>query len=94
MGIRIEDSVCVQEEHPLVLSTEAVKEVRETSRGQATPQFGVRLCLCHDVADCVLGRRYRSVEGVVSFALTGVLACITIEVSSALLAELRGGCRP
>ncbi|CAO1597069.1 aminopeptidase [Xanthoria calcicola] len=27
MGIRIEDSVCVQEEHPLVLSTEAVKEV-------------------------------------------------------------------
>lgn len=28
MGIRIEDSVCVQEEHPLVLTTEAVKEVR------------------------------------------------------------------
>ncbi|KAL9135589.1 MAG: hypothetical protein Q9175_003221 [Cornicularia normoerica] len=27
MGIRIEDSVCVQEEHPLVLTTEAVKEV-------------------------------------------------------------------
>ncbi|KAL9057689.1 MAG: hypothetical protein Q9162_002163 [Coniocarpon cinnabarinum] len=27
MGIRIEDSVCVQDEHPLVLSTEAVKEV-------------------------------------------------------------------
>jgi len=28
MGIRIEDSVCVQEEHPFVLSIEAVKEVR------------------------------------------------------------------
>lgn len=27
MGIRIEDSVCVQEDHPLVLTTEAVKEV-------------------------------------------------------------------
>lgn len=27
MGIRIEDSVCVLEEHPLVLTTEAVKEV-------------------------------------------------------------------
>lgn len=27
MGLRIEDSVCVQEEHPLVLTTEAVKEV-------------------------------------------------------------------
>ncbi|KAL8860615.1 MAG: hypothetical protein Q9178_002968 [Gyalolechia marmorata] len=27
MGIRIEDSVCVQDEHPLVLTTEAVKEV-------------------------------------------------------------------
>ncbi|KAM0803744.1 putative metallopeptidase family M24 [Usnea florida] len=27
MGIRIEDSVCVQEEHPFVLTTEAVKEV-------------------------------------------------------------------
>ncbi|KAL8767091.1 MAG: hypothetical protein Q9209_006318 [Squamulea sp. 1 TL-2023] len=27
MGIRIEDSVCVQQEHPLVLTTEAVKEV-------------------------------------------------------------------
>lgn len=27
MGIRIEDSICVQEEHPLVLTTEAVKEV-------------------------------------------------------------------
>ncbi|KAL8736819.1 MAG: hypothetical protein Q9166_000185 [cf. Caloplaca sp. 2 TL-2023] len=27
MGIRIEDSVCVQEEHPLVLTTEAVKDV-------------------------------------------------------------------
>lgn len=27
MGIRIEDSVCVQEVHPLVLTTEAVKEV-------------------------------------------------------------------
>lgn len=25
--MRIEDSVCVQEEHPLVLTTEAVKEV-------------------------------------------------------------------
>ncbi|KAI9884133.1 MAG: hypothetical protein M1823_004075 [Watsoniomyces obsoletus] len=27
MGIRIEDSVCVQEESPLVLTTEAIKEV-------------------------------------------------------------------
>jgi intermediate cleaving peptidase 55 len=27
MGIRIEDSVCVQREHPLVFTTEAVKEV-------------------------------------------------------------------
>ncbi|KAI9864229.1 MAG: hypothetical protein M1824_005624 [Vezdaea acicularis] len=27
MGIRIEDSVCIQEEHPLVLTAEAVKEV-------------------------------------------------------------------
>ena len=27
MGLRIEDSVCVQEEHPLILTTEAVKEV-------------------------------------------------------------------
>lgn len=27
MGIRIEDSVCVQEEYPFVLTTEAVKEV-------------------------------------------------------------------
>ena len=27
IGIRIEDSVCVQEEGPLVLTTEAVKEV-------------------------------------------------------------------
>ena len=27
MGVRIEDSVCVQGEAPLVLSTEAVKEV-------------------------------------------------------------------
>ena len=26
LGIRIEDSVCVQEEEPLVLTTEAVKE--------------------------------------------------------------------
>lgn len=27
IGIRIEDSVCVQEDGPLVLTTEAVKEV-------------------------------------------------------------------
>ena len=27
MGIRIEDSVCIGEEHPYVLTTEAVKEV-------------------------------------------------------------------
>ena len=27
LGIRIEDSVCVQDEGPLVLTTEAVKEV-------------------------------------------------------------------
>lgn len=31
MGLRIEDSICVQEEHPLVLTTEAVKEVRSCS---------------------------------------------------------------
>ena len=30
MGIRIEDSVCVQKESPLILTTEAVKEVCET----------------------------------------------------------------
>lgn len=30
IGLRIEDSVCVQEEHPLVLTTEAVKEVTPT----------------------------------------------------------------
>jgi len=29
IGIRIEDSVCVQEDEPLVLTTEAVKEVRD-----------------------------------------------------------------
>jgi intermediate cleaving peptidase 55 len=28
IGIRIEDSVCVGDEHPIVLTTEAVKEVR------------------------------------------------------------------
>jgi intermediate cleaving peptidase 55 len=28
MGIRIEDSICVQKEHPVNLTTEAVKEVR------------------------------------------------------------------
>ena len=28
IGIRIEDSVCVQDDGPLVLTTEAVKEVR------------------------------------------------------------------
>ena len=28
LNIRIEDSICVQSEHPLVLTTEAVKEVR------------------------------------------------------------------
>lgn len=38
MGIRIEDSVCVQEEHPFVLTTEAVKEVRLT-----IPDHRVRL---------------------------------------------------
>ncbi|TGO82251.1 hypothetical protein BPOR_0879g00010 [Botrytis porri] len=27
MGIRIEDSICIQEDSPLVLTTEAVKEV-------------------------------------------------------------------
>ena len=27
MGVRVEDSVCVEDEHPLVLTTEAVKEV-------------------------------------------------------------------
>lgn len=29
LGIRIEDSVCVEDEHPLVLTTEAVKEVAD-----------------------------------------------------------------
>ncbi|KAJ9667376.1 aminopeptidase [Coniosporium apollinis] len=32
MGIRIEDSVCIQPENPLVFTTEAVKEVRATLR--------------------------------------------------------------
>lgn len=27
MGMRIEDSVCIQDDHPLVFSSEAVKEV-------------------------------------------------------------------
>lgn len=37
IGLRIEDSVCVQEEHPLVLTTEAVKEVTTTtSRGSSS----------------------------------------------------------
>lgn len=31
LNVRIEDSICVQEEHPLVLTTEAVKEVRSVS---------------------------------------------------------------
>ena len=34
MGIRIEDSVCVQKEHPLVLTTEAVKEVRAETKNR------------------------------------------------------------
>lgn len=38
MGIRIEDSICVQEEHPFVLTTEAVKEVRRSSR--LCPEIG------------------------------------------------------
>ncbi|KAI4097760.1 MAG: hypothetical protein LQ344_000032 [Seirophora lacunosa] len=29
IGIRIEDSICVQEDHPLVLTTEAVKEIED-----------------------------------------------------------------
>ena len=33
MGIRIEDSVCVEDDHPLVLTTEAVKEVCISSEG-------------------------------------------------------------
>lgn len=28
MGIRIEDSICIQDEAPLVLTSDAVKEVR------------------------------------------------------------------
>lgn len=31
MGIRIEDSVCVGDEHPIVLTMEAVKEVFPSS---------------------------------------------------------------
>ena len=58
MGIRIEDSVCVQEEHPLVLTTEAVKEVRPFRRSE------VWVRLSHEVADSALGRRYRSTEGI------------------------------
>lgn len=35
MGIRIEDSVCVGDDEPLILSTEAVKEVcRPTAAGK------------------------------------------------------------
>lgn len=33
MGIRIEDSVCVGEESPIILSVEAVKEVIWSPRG-------------------------------------------------------------
>ena len=38
IGLRIEDSVCVQEEHPLVLTTEAVKEVHSSLSGRQ--EFG------------------------------------------------------
>ena len=31
LGVRIEDSVCVQEDAPLILTTEAIKEVRHQS---------------------------------------------------------------
>ncbi len=37
MGLRIEDSVCIQEEHPFVLTTEAVKEVRHISKHCSNP---------------------------------------------------------
>lgn len=37
MGIRIEDSVCVQEQYPLILSTESVKEVRGLSKSCFIP---------------------------------------------------------
>lgn len=41
LGIRIEDSVCVQDDNPLVLTTEAVKEVRILFiRDQAITQSG------------------------------------------------------
>lgn len=44
MGIRIEDSVCVQEEHPLVLTTEAVKEV--SCNLEQRLLFGLYGCKC------------------------------------------------
>ena len=42
LGIRIEDSVCVEEEHPYVLTTEAVKEVSRSSSGA----FGEDQSIC------------------------------------------------
>lgn len=38
LGIRIEDSVCVREENPLVLTTEAVKEVGARGTGLLNPR--------------------------------------------------------
>lgn len=36
IGIRVEDSVCVGDDHPIILSPEAVKEVCLTDRRQET----------------------------------------------------------
>lgn len=43
MGIRIEDSVCVQSEAPLVLSAEAIKEVKDIEDAVRNPLEGATL---------------------------------------------------
>ena len=57
MGIRIEDSVCIQAEHPLVLTTEAVKEV-----STFLSTIMIRATFLAEVTELTypLGRGYRS----------------------------------
>jgi hypothetical protein len=49
LGIRIEDSVCVQEDGPLVLTTEALKEVNTD----------IRFCICFCFWDMFALRCYK-----------------------------------
>lgn len=51
IGIRIEDSVCVGDEHPIVLTPEAVKEV-SLPRFPTFPTFAIpdaKLCQVEDI---------------------------------------------